>query len=410
MGTIDYPRYVQRKRKDYDIEEIEKKYSEEELTKLILLSYVQNYPSIRIIPTRICGICKTNKAGDNFQLSGFLLCDECYKKEKEENFNEMLKVFSERKIIFEGDIIIENKLILGSIESSYMKEDLKKLGVTHILMVGFFMTPIYPDDFIYGNYEINDDTNENILQYLIDGIKFIENSKICYCHCQLGKSRSASFVIAYIMYKNKIHFSPAFDYVKKKRKMIFPNEGFQCQLEDFDIILSNFDYDLNKCDEFIKKFIKEKDELRVKEREYIMEKLRERAIRYRRKYSDTEYDSDNDDDKIEVKDKEGEEVSDNKKEEIPLDENKNKENEDNINKKDELLQKDNEQKEENEKNENEINDNKKEELPQKGKGCEIDDNKKEELPLREEENKENNEEKEKDNNEEKEKDNKEKEN
>ena len=395
MGNIDYPRYIQRKRKDYDIEEIEKKYSEEELTKLILLSYVQNYPSIRIIPTRMCGICKTNKAGDHFQLSGFLLCDECYKKEKEENFNEMLKVFSERKIIFEGDVIIENKLILGSIESSYMKEDLKKLGVTHILMVGFFMTPIYPDDFIYGNYEINDDTNENILQYLVDGIKFIENSNICYCHCQLGKSRSASFVIAYIMYKNKIHYSPAFDYVKKKRKMIFPNEGFQCQLEDFDIILSNFDYDLNKCDEFIKKFMKEKDELRVKEREYIMEKLRERAIKHRRKYSDTEYDSDDDDGKIEVRDKDDEEDNNNKKEELPLDENKNKENKDDINKKEELPLKEVEKdgKVEKEEKENEINDNKKDHLSLKDKENFVDDNKKEELTQEEKEKKDNDEKK-----------------
>ena len=394
MGALDYPIYVQRKRKDYEIEEIEKKYSEEELTKLILLSYVQNYPSIRIIPTRMCGICKTNKAGDHFQLSSFLLCDECYKKEKEENFNEMLKVFSERKIIFEGDIIIENKLILGSIESAYMKEDLKKLGVTHILMIGFFMTPIYPDDFIYGNFEMNDDKNENILQYLIEGIKFIENSKICYCHCQLGKSRSASFVIAYIMYKNKMHFSPAFDYVKKKRRMIFPNEGFQCQLEDFDIILSNFDYDLNKCDEFIKKFMKEKDELRIKEKDYIIEKLREKACRFRRKYSDTENYSDDDDDKIEIKEKEGEEDSINKKEELPLDENKNKENKDDIDKKEELPLK------EEEKDEKEIVDNKKDELSLKVKESEIDDNKNVELPLKEDEKKDNNVEKEKEKNEE----------
>ena len=321
----------------------------------------------------------------------------------------MLKVFSERKIIFEGDVIIENKLILGSIESSYMKEDLKKLGVTHVLMVGFFMTPIYPDDFIYGNYEINDDTNENILQYLVDGIKFIENSNICYCHCQLGKSRSASFVIAYIMYKNKIHYSPAFDYVKKRRKMIFPNEGFQCQLEDFDIILSNFDYDLNKCDEFIKKFMKEKDELRVKEREYIMEKLRERAIKHRRKYSDTEYDSDDDNGKIEVRDKDDEEDNNNKKEELPLDENKNKENKDNINKKEELPLKEEEkdgkdEKEEKEK-ENEINDNKKDDLSLKDKENVVDDNKKEELTQEEKEKKDNNEEKGEEKNENNEKEN-----
>ncbi len=300
MGIQPYPRFIQRKRRDYELSEIEKKYSEEDLTKLILVSYVRNYESLSYYPERLCEICKKKKAEEKLQISGFLLCDECYKKEKEDNFKEMLNIFSEKKLIFEGDTIIEDKLILGSIESSYLKDKLKELGVTHILMIGFFMTPIYPLDFIYENYEVNDDSNENILQYLVEGIRFIDNSKVCYCHCQLGKSRSASFVIAYIMYKNRIHFSPAFNLVKKKRKMIFPNEGFQCQLEDFDIILSNFDYDLNKSEQFIKKFIKEKDELKVKEEAYIIKAFRE--IRRKRKYSDTEYDSDGDEIKYDIND------------------------------------------------------------------------------------------------------------
>ena len=300
MGIAPYPRFIQRKRRDYELSEIEKKYTEEDLTKLILVSYIRNYQFPKYHPERLCELCQKNKTTEKLQISGFLLCDECYKKEKEENFKEMLNIFSEKKLIFEGDIIVDNKLILGSIESSSLKDKLKELGVTHILMIGFFMTPIYPDDFVYENYEVNDDSNENIMQYLVDGIKFIENSKVCYCHCQLGKSRSASFAIAYIMYKNKIHFSPAFNLVKKKRKVIFPNEGFQCQLEDFDIILSNFDYDLNKCDEFIKKFMKEKDELLVKEETYIIKTMRER--RRKRKYSYTEYDSDGDEIKPDIND------------------------------------------------------------------------------------------------------------
>jgi len=300
MGIQPYPRFIRRKRRDYELSEIEKKYSEEDLTKLILVSYVRNYESLRYSPERLCELCQKNKTTEKLQISGFLLCDECYKKEKEDNFKEMLNILSEKKLIFEGDIIIEDKLILGSIESSYLKDKLEELGVTHILMIGFFMTPIYPQDFIYENYEVNDYSNENILQYLVEGIRFIDNSKVCYCHCQLGKSRSASFAIAYVMYKNRIHFSKAFNFVKKKRKMIFPNEGFQCQLEDFDIILSNFDYDLIKCEQFIKKFIKEKDELKVKEEQYIIKSFRE--LRRKRKYSDTEYDSDGDEIKYDIND------------------------------------------------------------------------------------------------------------
>ena len=303
MGAYNYIPYRQRKRKDYELSEIEKKYTEEDLSKLIILNYIQNYPKLRVVPGRICNICRKNLVEEQLQLSGFILCNECYQKEKDENFKEMIKILSERNITYEGSTILDSKLILGSIETSFLKDKLKSLGVTHVLMIGYFMTPIYPEDFIYGNFEINDDSHENILQYLIEGIKFIDNSSICYCHCQLGKSRSASFVIAYIMYKNKIHFSEAFNLVRKKRKMIFPNEGFQCQLEDFDIILSNYDYDLNKCDEFIKKYLKERDELRIKEKDYIIKTLQEHAEKGKRKYSDHDLDSDDDNDsgKIEVK-------------------------------------------------------------------------------------------------------------
>ena len=297
MGAYNYIPYRQRKRKDYELSEIEKKYTYEELSKLIILNYIQNYPKLRYFPERICNNCDKNKVEERLQLSGFDVCQECYQKEKEENYKEMIIILSERNITYEGSIILDNKLILGSIETSFLKDKLKSLGVTHILMIGYYMTPIYPDDFTYGNFEINDDSHENILQYLIDGIKFIDNSSICYCHCQLGKSRSASFVIAYIMYKNKMHFSQAFNFVRRKRRMIFPNEGFQCQLEDFDIILSNFDYDLNKCDEYIKKYLEERDEIRIKEKKYIIDKLQEQAEQGKRKYSDTDLDSDSDDDK-----------------------------------------------------------------------------------------------------------------
>ena len=226
MGTYNYYRARPKKRKDYDISEIEKKYSENDLAKLIIVNYVQNYSKLRYYEFRQCNECKIGQIDKKFQLSGILLCDDCYKKEKEKNFKEMLNEFSERKIKYEGNSIIDKKLILGNLETSFLKEKLKHLGITHIIMIGYFMTPIYPEDFIYKNIEINDDSHENILEYLIEGIKFIDNSSKCYCHCLYGISRSASFAIAYVMYKNKMHFSEAYNFVREKRKKIFPNEGF----------------------------------------------------------------------------------------------------------------------------------------------------------------------------------------
>ena len=315
-----------KKRNDYTKEEIEKKYSNLELSRLILYNLIHNYAPLRIFPERLCFECGKNKISERFQLSDNSECQDCYEKEKKRNYDYMLKIISEEKLEFEGDCIIENKLYLGSIKSSFIKEELKKLGITHILMVGYYMTPIYPNDFIYGNIEVNDNSSENILQYLIEGIKFIEESKICYTHCQVGRSRSAAFVMAYVMYKNKMHFSKAFDLVRKKRHIAFPNEGFQCQLEDFDIILNNFDYDLDKCDEFIKDFMKKRKSLEESEKEYLEKRFEDKKAERFGKYSESESEEEveNEDSKVdnnEIK------VKDNNEEnkEIEGEKNENKE-------------------------------------------------------------------------------------
>ena len=293
MGMYDNYCPEPRKRKDYSISEVEKKYSNLELSRLILYNIIYNYPPPKIFPDRLCSECNKNKVTEKSQLSQNTECLDCYIKEKKKNYDCILKIIEEEELTFEGDCMIDNKLYLGNIRSSFLKEDLKKIGITHILMIGYYMTPIYPNDFIYENIEINDFKNENILQHLVKGIKFIEESNICYTHCQVGRSRSASFVIAYIMYKNKIHFSKAFDYVRKKRRIAFPNEGFQWQLEDFDIILNNFDYNLEKCDEFIRDFFENRKKLEESEKDYLEKKrLLEKEKVSLNNYSDSEEESD----------------------------------------------------------------------------------------------------------------------
>ena len=45
-------------------------------------------------------------------------------------------------------------------------------------------------------------------------------------HCQQGVSRSASIVIAFLIKKFKVCYKDALDFVKKKRSIVNPNEGF----------------------------------------------------------------------------------------------------------------------------------------------------------------------------------------
>ena len=295
------------KRNDYSIAEIEKKYSNQELNQLILFDSVFKYPPKKYFPNKLCYRCQNKPITKEFQLSENKECLDCYAIGKKENYDYIKKCISEQKYEFDGNCVLENKLYLGGIISSFVKDEMKKIGITHILMVGYFMTPLYPEDFKYENIEVNDNKNENIIRYLVKGIKFIDESNVCYTHCQLGKSRSAAVVMAYVMYKKRIHFSEAFDFVKEKRNVAFPNEGFQWQLEDFDIILNNFNYNLNKCDEFIKNFFENKEALIKSEKSYLL----------KRKNENQSDDSDSDNFDVEnIFEDEDEEENNSKKEEI----------------------------------------------------------------------------------------------
>ena len=60
-----------------------------------------------------------------------------------------------------------------------------------------------------------------------------------------GASRSATIVIAYLMWAKKMSFNDAFNFVKGKR-LIIPNLGFKQQLEMFEKLLIDNNYDIDK--------------------------------------------------------------------------------------------------------------------------------------------------------------------
>jgi len=206
-------------------------------------------------PNKICEKCNINIISKQMQNSNYNICRKCYLKEKEENFANIKTMLNKQKeLSFFGNEIITNKLFLGSIKDSFQKDNLKKLGITNILMVGYFLNEIYPNDFTYLNFEIDDNPNENIFKYFLPSIKFILKSKVCFVHCILGKSRSASIVICFVMFYFKISFKEAFKFVKRKRIFISPNESFCIQLKYFDFVLKICKYDLRKIEEFMNKF------------------------------------------------------------------------------------------------------------------------------------------------------------
>ena len=66
----------------------------------------------------------------------------------------------------------------------------------------------------------------------------LRNNKNVLVHCHAGISRSSTIIIMYLMVKYKISMSKAFEYVKSRRPIICPNNGFCAELRRLDKFLS----------------------------------------------------------------------------------------------------------------------------------------------------------------------------
>jgi len=130
-------------------------------------------------------------------------------------------------------------LFLGGVEVAKSKEYLRSKGITHVLNCAHTVCENYHEkDFKYVRpIDLVDASKEEIGNFMLQAIADIESvredrGKILV-HCQLGSSRSATLVIAYLMWLEGLDAQTAFVEVKKKRSIVSPNLGFIVQLNNF---------------------------------------------------------------------------------------------------------------------------------------------------------------------------------
>ena len=145
------------------------------------------------------------------------------------------------------DKITEN-LWLGNFSAAQNVDNLKKEGISKILCLTDYLTPTYEkeDNFNQKVFKIEDIPTQNIIKYFGECIDFITEDEKILVHCMAGASRSATVVIAYIMWKEKISYDEALEFVSKKRSCVWHNDGFKDQLKIFDQLLKKNKYELNK--------------------------------------------------------------------------------------------------------------------------------------------------------------------
>ena len=184
-----------------------------------------------------CTLC--GKDGAYIKEEGIYICNNCFVQQKKEIFN----LYMNKVNLYPSYEQITEKIYLGNEDTARDKELLKKLNISHILICAEGCEPFFPNEYTYKILYIDDAIDENILSWLKEAFEFIDSSvNNIYIHCVMGISRSPTIVIGYLMYKKKMKYEEAYDFVRNKRNAISPNPGFQEQLKKFEKILEENNY------------------------------------------------------------------------------------------------------------------------------------------------------------------------
>ncbi|KAM9850239.1 protein phosphatase Slingshot homolog 3 isoform 2-T2 [Aulostomus maculatus] len=133
-------------------------------------------------------------------------------------------------------------LYLGSEWNAANFEELQKNNVGYILNVTREIDNFFPETFTYMNIRVYDVEATDLLPHWTDTYNFIntarESGQAVLVHCKMGVSRSSSTVIAYIMKQQHWPLDVALAYVRDRRSIVKPNEGFMKQLQTYNGILN----------------------------------------------------------------------------------------------------------------------------------------------------------------------------
>ena len=151
------------------------------------------------------------------------LCENCFKKQAG-HLNEYREINK-----------ITEKIYLGSYQGARNKEKLLEYGISHILICGNRLSPLYPEMFTYCILNMEDTNEQEIISHLKRGLDFIKSADKIFIHCVAGVSRSPTVVLGYLIRNRRMCLEEALKYIKSKRYEASPNPNFLRQLKEFEL-------------------------------------------------------------------------------------------------------------------------------------------------------------------------------
>ena len=128
-----------------------------------------------------------------------------------------------------------DNVFLGDFRAADDLPLLKEKKITAIINCAYNLPSKFPKEITYLNLKLADEKDVDIIPALENAYNFIkeDSSRLILVHCVHGASRSGSTVIFYLMKEKKWDFDTCFNFIKEKRNVIKPNEGFKKQLINY---------------------------------------------------------------------------------------------------------------------------------------------------------------------------------
>jgi len=103
------------------------------------------------------------------------------------------------------------RLFVGGVSAACNLSFLRRSRISHILVVGNNVRPLFPQNFVYEHITIADSIDADLLSHFLVCFNFIDRALSSgggvLVHCFAGASRSVTVIVGYLMHTKKAALS-----------------------------------------------------------------------------------------------------------------------------------------------------------------------------------------------------------